>query len=46
MVQSVQHTIKVKFSSSIKYTSQFQESIPHDLQKLKDRFYGGYGSGG
>ena len=37
---------KVKVSSSIKFTSQFQQIKLHNLHKIKDRFDEGYNSYG
>ena len=46
MVQRVRHTIQEKGSSSIKCTSQSQQSDLQNLQKIKDTLDEGYDSDG
>ena len=45
MAHSVQHTMKGKGPSSIKFTSRYKQKNLHNLQK-KDRFDEGYDSDG
>ena len=45
MVSGVQHTIKIKFYSGIKCTSQYQQRNLRHLQKKEDRFTKVYDSG-
>ena len=42
MAKIMQQNIKIKSSSSIKCTYQYQQSNPQNLQKIKDRFDEGY----
>ena len=37
MEKSIQHTIKRKGFSSVAFTSQYQQSNLHNIQKIKDR---------